>query len=889
MGKLSKKIKTIMLIMVLAAGTVMKAGGISAEETKYFFTPSQNYRLSFYEEFDGDELNRNEWNYRTGYTSNTGGVSLPRNVRVQDSKLYLDFKREDYNNDGIVDYTGGGIISKRHFGYGYYEVRAKLYGETPGLHQSFWTAGYEHPGDIEEEIAPASNIGIEIDGFEVDSMYANSDHPNGGNVAHGGHDWTKGLIEGDHISFTGNRTRLDTTQWFTCGYEWLPNCLRFYINGELRHTITFDENYRPHNVWLTALPTPLREELGGAPNNVPENAAMQVDYFKYYAIKTGANILGNGGFEHQRLTVPSDNPDGLPIAQNPDGWIETGDKDASYVSNWEKRSGYRALVHYAKTDYSVTTKQNLTNIPNGTYQLSAWVKSSGGQTKSVITAEGYGGEPLQVNIPQADIWTKVTIDNIPVSNESISIQIISQASANQLIRIDDMELSEIPDVDRSNAILIDNFQTGYTETSGTWETSNTIKGYQNSSTRYSTSSNAAVQWLPTIAQTGNYDVFFYKAVHAGDANATIRVTYTGGQKEISMDLTAGSSGWVYLGTYPFTAGNGGEVKLIASASYCRADAVALVPSVQEKVPNVQKNGAIVIDNFQTGYTEDRGTWETSDTIKGYNNSNTRFGTSDNATAQWLPTIVQTGVYDVFFYKAMHAGDSNAIVRVTYSGGQEEFSMDLTAGTSGWVYLGTYPFQAGRGVGVKLIASTKYCRADAVAFVPTDMPPASTIKPFQIPDTPALTAQSGSDGGLYYKASENVLSASTSVSKGTGNSFTGSEIGLTLPSERFFLNTRYAGTEEKMVFNIKVPENGTYQADFYTYYPMTETAERKFAILDHSGTQIKSAALPSESTGRLSMGTVALSKGTYTCVVSIDPNVTSQAILRLDTIRLTPVI
>lgn len=129
----SLKIVSVVIAVLLLAGLIQPISAAAQEPAA--FTPSQNYTLSFYEDFDGEQLNTSEWNYRIGTA--LGGRNIPKNVRVQDSKLFLDFKYEDYDNDGTSEYTCGGIFTKRSFGYGYYEIKAKLYKDSPGLHQSF--------------------------------------------------------------------------------------------------------------------------------------------------------------------------------------------------------------------------------------------------------------------------------------------------------------------------------------------------------------------------------------------------------------------------------------------------------------------------------------------------------------------------------------------------------------------------------------------------------------------------------------------------------------------------------------------------------------------------------------------------------------------------------
>jgi hypothetical protein len=90
----------------------------------------------------------------------------------------------------------------------------------------------------------------------------------------------------------------------------------------------------------------------------------------------------------------------------------------------------------------VTTKQNLKFIPNGTYRLTARVKSSGGQTQALMRVLNYGGTERTVTLPTTNSWTLVTIDNIAVTSKSATIAFTSTAGANQWIKVDDVKFTQ---------------------------------------------------------------------------------------------------------------------------------------------------------------------------------------------------------------------------------------------------------------------------------------------------------------------------------------------------------------------------------------------------------------------------------------------------------------
>jgi len=122
-------------------------------------------------------------------------------------------------------------------------------------------------------------------------------------------------------------------------------------------------------------------------------------------------------------------------------------------------------------------------------------------------------------------------------------------------------------------IVVDNGTSGYTETSGTWNTSG-LTGNGGSNTRFSNSTGASAKWTPNITAAGSYEVSIYKVTHASsDTNTKVDVVHAGGTSSQFLNYTSGSAGWVVLGTYNFNSGTGGNVKITRGNSNVRADAV----------------------------------------------------------------------------------------------------------------------------------------------------------------------------------------------------------------------------------------------------------------------------------------------------------------------------
>ena len=101
-------------------------------------------------------------------------------------------------------------------------------------------------------------------------------------------------------------------------------------------------------------------------------------------------------------------------------------------------TGRWAVQHTHTAAYSASRRQELTGLPNGTYTLKAWVKSSGGQSIARVYVKDYGGAELvySVNAPLSS-WTQVTIPDIAVSNGKATFGIYSVANAGNWLMADD--------------------------------------------------------------------------------------------------------------------------------------------------------------------------------------------------------------------------------------------------------------------------------------------------------------------------------------------------------------------------------------------------------------------------------------------------------------------
>lgn len=155
------------------------------------------------------------------------------------------------------------------------------------------------------------------------------------------------------------------------------------------------------------------------------NALSALDVFSETA---GTNLLTNGSFDADSWT------------STPTGWTVWGATAAVSTQDPAVHGGFK-LTHWSATPYVASTFQQLPDIPNGTYDLTAWVLNSGGQNAAELYAKGYGGSDRTVALPVSpSSWTRISLDDVTVTSGWIEIGVYSDANAGNWINVDDVTL-----------------------------------------------------------------------------------------------------------------------------------------------------------------------------------------------------------------------------------------------------------------------------------------------------------------------------------------------------------------------------------------------------------------------------------------------------------------
>jgi arabinogalactan endo-1,4-beta-galactosidase len=142
-----------------------------------------------------------------------------------------------------------------------------------------------------------------------------------------------------------------------------------------------------------------------------------------------ASTLTNGGFE----------ADGTGTV-TPSGWSEYGTTGASYTEAGG-HGGSNRLSHWSSSAYKVETYQYLSGLTDGSYRLTAWVRSGGGQNAAYLALKNCGGAEQRTDLPvSASGWIRIVVP-VNVTGNECTISINSDANAGNWINVDDLSFA----------------------------------------------------------------------------------------------------------------------------------------------------------------------------------------------------------------------------------------------------------------------------------------------------------------------------------------------------------------------------------------------------------------------------------------------------------------
>lgn len=222
--------------------------------------PPAGYKLAWSDDFNGNSLNQSRWTYRTD--TKLLSAQTPDNVSVHGGNLIIALRKQSLRG---MSYTGGGIISRRTFGYGYYEARLRIAAGS-GWHSSFWMQRYNGV-DTKGDKATLEMDVIENTSDDLSSYTTTT------------HRWVPPHIARGHKTISTPDLSKD---FHVFGCEYSPDVIRYYFDGKVVQTV--DWKGLPQgkvNIWLTSIAQPMGGNHGVDDGALPGD--MYVDWVRFYS------------------------------------------------------------------------------------------------------------------------------------------------------------------------------------------------------------------------------------------------------------------------------------------------------------------------------------------------------------------------------------------------------------------------------------------------------------------------------------------------------------------------------------------------------------------------------------------------------------------------------
>lgn len=312
---LTKVIALTVLLFKLCSASAISAEESSAQDAN-MNAAGGKWKLVWSDEFDGTELNHDNWSlHKAAYSNDEQSYYSIDNVTISDGMLTLNALKSS-NPDNKL-YVSGAIDSKGKFSqtYGRFEARIKL-----PVGQGYWPAFWLMPEDMVIH-GPWPACG------EIDIMETGGDTNNFCGTLHFGGVNNQHAAKGIGSVKLPNNGRND--EFHVYAIEWEPTEMRWYCDNILMGTVKHWSTFGPHGQEQQPLPAPFNKDfyiilnlaVGGkfVGNKLPEenntNGQMTVDYVRVYTkdaytmpvfkptrganktyMPTGKNLVSNGSF-----------------------------------------------------------------------------------------------------------------------------------------------------------------------------------------------------------------------------------------------------------------------------------------------------------------------------------------------------------------------------------------------------------------------------------------------------------------------------------------------------------------------------------------------------------------------------------------------------------------
>ncbi len=262
------------LCMALCSILFAACAGLPAQAPATPITAPAGYKLVWHDEFDGNSIDRANWNFNEGAGGWGNGeaqfyTARPENARIENGLLIIEARQEKYEGSY---YTSARLKTQglREFQYGRIEARLKV-PSGAGFWPAFWMLGSSFDGANWPDCGEIDIM--EYVGREPDLVIG---------TAHG-----PGYSGALGISQWNRREENIADDFHTYAIDWTPGHIDWYYDGVKYHTVTRadvgDRTWVFDQPFFVILNLAVGGTLGGMIGlDTAFPAQLQVDYVRVF-------------------------------------------------------------------------------------------------------------------------------------------------------------------------------------------------------------------------------------------------------------------------------------------------------------------------------------------------------------------------------------------------------------------------------------------------------------------------------------------------------------------------------------------------------------------------------------------------------------------------------
>jgi len=250
---ISKSINLLLLLLCVCCQNDNEENwGVEEEKIN---SPIEGYNFVWGDEFDSDEVDAQKWTYRAWADWVGFSISRKENVSIKNGNMMIALRKGTFTDPisgKTYNASGGGLITREKFRFGFYEVAAK-FSPIKGWHEAFWTFWNNSNNPDTYVVGWRNKTFTEFDITEHPKDYADNKYTFGIYE----HIYSDGQDNLSSIQRDNFNTDVEVSSAFHIyGFEYTPEYLNYFFDRELVKTVDLEGvAQEDFYIWLTTIAT----------------------------------------------------------------------------------------------------------------------------------------------------------------------------------------------------------------------------------------------------------------------------------------------------------------------------------------------------------------------------------------------------------------------------------------------------------------------------------------------------------------------------------------------------------------------------------------------------------------------------------------------------------